>query len=256
MTAPAIASLLIAILASLPIADVVSLPIVGPVSAKSVIVLCGVVAAVMCVLIISLLSTTSRHVAQKHIDREIMQTRLHFDNELIGKCNDKIDKLNAEIAVKNVQIASIADRSRRLSEALYRQCLAWPKINALLTKQYAPDERESKANELRLTNAERASLLYCLRACRDENNPGEVALTDDELILLHLLSCGLDKLEIALLMGVANGTLRQRKFRLVNKLKEAGITLKGGQCCLTDLNLCIGHSGAPDKPRGGARVLG
>ena len=39
------------------------------------------------------------------------------------------------------------------------------------------------------------------------------------LILYHLITSGIDRSNIARLMGVTDGTLRQRKFRLVRKLE-------------------------------------
>ena len=184
---------------------------------------------VIAILMFQLIVTAQRQMQLKRMNQELSQMRSPVYADIIRQSSDRIDTLNYNITDKEETISQLKSKIDRLTFALYHDCLAWPKINALqnadTTKSGADNDsmtaKSSKSKSVKsscLDANERNSLLRFIRLCRDDIPVPHDMLTDDELILYHLLTSGIDNASIAALSGVTDGTLRQRKFRLSRKI--------------------------------------
>lgn len=156
--------------------------------------------------------------------------RLPVYTDIIRHGNDRIDTLCNDITNKEETIEQLKSTIDRLTSALYHDCKAWPKINALQCMQtpksasaVGTDNKNScKTTEKvhPLNQHERDSLLHFIHLCRNDITVYRTMLTDDDMILYHLLTSGLTNAAIAALIGITPGTLRQRKLRLMRKLGD------------------------------------
>ena len=160
-----------------------------------------------------------------HSHREL---ELKRKTDIIRQGNDRIDTLCNDITNKEETIEQLKSTIDRLTSALYHDCKAWPKINALQCMQTpksaigADNKNSCKTTEKvhPLNQDERDSLLHFILLCRNDITVYRTMLTDDDMILYHLLTSGLTNAAIATLIGITPGTLRQRKLRLMRKLRD------------------------------------
>lgn len=183
-----------------------------------------IIAVLMSLLIIH----SHRELELKRKNRELAQMRLPVYTNIIRHGNDRIDTLCNDITNKEETIEQLKSTIDRLTSALYHDCKAWPKINALQCMQTpksaigADNKNSCKTTEKvhPLNQDERDSLLHFILLCRNDITVYRTMLTDDDMILYHLLTSGLTNAEISALIGITPGTLRQRKFRLTRKLGD------------------------------------
>ena len=183
-----------------------------------------IIAVLMSLLIIH----SHRELELKRKNRELAQMRLPVYTDIIRHGNDRIDTLCNDITNKEETIEQLKSTIDRLTSALYHNCKAWPKINALQCMQTpksaigADNKNSCKTTEKvhPFNQDERDSLLHFILLCRNDITVYRTMLTDDDMILYHLLTSGLTNAEISALIGITPGTLRQRKFRLMRKLGD------------------------------------
>lgn len=171
--------------------------------------------------------TKQSQLRQKNQELALLRTPIY--SNLIDKNQSKINQLTSDSADKETTIDYLKEKTDRLTYSIYSKCAAWPKINALQSGNLSEKtplavDRDKMRRNYQLNSAERDSLLEFIHLCRDDIPVPHSMLTDDELILFHLLTTELGKAEIAILTGVSDGTLRQRKFRLLRKIEELSST--------------------------------
>ncbi len=76
-----------------------------------------------------------RELELKRKNRELSQMRLPVYTDIIRHGNDRIDTLCNDITNKEETIEQLKSTIDRLTSALYHDCKAWPKINALQCMQ-------------------------------------------------------------------------------------------------------------------------
>lgn len=185
---------------------------------------------VIAILMFLLIIHSHRELELKRKNRELAQMRSPVYTDIIRQGNDRIDTLCNDITNKEETIEQLKSTIDRLTSALYHDCKAWPKINALQCMQtpksasaVGTDNKNScKTTEKvhPLNQHERDSLLHFIHLCRNDITVYRTMLTDDDMILYHLLTSGLTNAAIAALIGITPGTLRQRKLRLMRKLGD------------------------------------
>lgn len=183
---------------------------------------------VIAILMFLLIIHSHRELELKRKNRELAQMRSPVYTDIIRQGNDRIDTLCNDITNKEETIEQLKSTIDRLTSALYHDCKAWPKINALQCMQTnksgaGTDNKNScKTTEKvhPLNQHERDSLLHFIHLCRNDITVYRTMLTDDDMILYHLLTSGLTNAAIAALIGITPGTLRQRKLRLMRKLGD------------------------------------
>ncbi len=183
---------------------------------------------VIAILMFLLIIHSHRELELKRKNRELAQMRSPVYTDIIRHGNDRIDTLCNDITNKEETIEQLKSTIDRLSSALYHDCKAWPKINALQCMQTpksaigADNKNSCKTTEKvhPFNQDERDSLLHFILLCRNDITVYRTMLTDDDMILYHLLTSGLTNAEISALIGITPGTLRQRKFRLMRKLGD------------------------------------
>lgn len=183
---------------------------------------------VIAILMFLLIIHSHRELELKRKNRELAQMRSPVYTDIIRQGNDRIDTLCNDITNKKETIEQLKSTIDRLTSALYHDCKAWPKINALQCMQtnksgVGTDNKNScKTTEKvhPLNQHERDSLLHFIHLCRNDITVYRTMLTDDDMILYHLLTSGLTNAAIAALIGITPGTLRQRKLRLMRKLGD------------------------------------
>lgn len=183
---------------------------------------------VIAILMFLLIIHSHRELELKRKNRELAQMRSPVYTDIIQQGNDRIDTLCNDITNKEETIEQLKSTIDRLTSALYHDCKAWPKINALQCMQtnksrVGTDNKNScKTTEKvhPLNQHERDSLLHFIHLCRNDITAYRTMLTDDDMILYHLLTSGLTNAAIAALIGITPGTLRQRKLRLMRKLGD------------------------------------
>lgn len=183
---------------------------------------------VIAILMFLLIIHSHRELELKRKNRELAQMRSPVYTDIIRQGNDRIDTLCNDITNKEETIEQLKSTIDRLTSALYHDCKAWPKINALQCMQtnksgVGTDNKNScKTTEKvhPINQHERDSLLHFIHLCRNDITAYRTMLTDDDMILYHLLTSGLTNAAIAALIGITPGTLRQRKLRLMRKLGD------------------------------------
>ncbi|WP_290088014.1 hypothetical protein [Muribaculum intestinale] len=183
---------------------------------------------VIAILMFLLIIHSHRELELKRKNRELAHMRSPVYTDIIRQGNDRIDTLCNDITNKEETIEQLKSTIDRLTSALYHDCKAWPKINALQCMQTpksaigADNKNSCKTTEKvhPLNQDERDSLLHFILLCRNDITVYRTMLTDDDMILYHLLTSGLTNAAIATLIGITPGTLRQRKLRLMRKLRD------------------------------------
>ncbi|MDE5705845.1 hypothetical protein [Muribaculum sp.] len=183
---------------------------------------------VIAILMFLLIIHSHRELELKRKNRELAQMRSPVYTDIIRQGNDRIDTLCNDITNKEETIEQLKSTIDRLTSALYHDCKAWPKINALQCMQtpknavgtYNKNSCKTTEKVHPLNQHERDSLLHFIHLCRNDITVYRTMLTDDDMILYHLLTSGLTNAAIAALIGITPGTLRQRKLRLMRKLGD------------------------------------
>jgi hypothetical protein len=154
-------------------------------------------------------------------------------SSIIQKQNEQIDSLRQSLDADNKRIGRLERKNKNLIDAIFSRGIAAEKIALVKAVDSAQDK---SAVKYRLTDDESKDLLERIKICSDGNTEiiGDAnctsdviatdALTDDELVLFHLQNLGIDNADIAALMGVSAGTLRQRRHRLSAKLTHKSLS--------------------------------
>lgn len=90
-----------------------------------------IIAVLMSLLIIH----SHRELELKRKNRELAHMRSPVYTDIIRQGNDRIDTLCNDITNKEETIEQLKSTIDRLTSALYHDCKAWPKINALQCMQ-------------------------------------------------------------------------------------------------------------------------
>lgn len=189
------------------------------------------------ILISQLLILTNKHHKLRRKECELKNGHSPIYAPIIKKQNEQINELRISVNKLTEKLGYLERKNRSLSFAILSKGLAAEKVSLV---QSSNDAKEKASVKYRLTNEERTDLVKRIRICYcDMSAPSDISndseytnqlssnnipisdtLTDDELILHHLQNCGVSNADIAILMGISAGTLRQRKYRLSGKLPQ------------------------------------
>ena len=156
-----------------------------------------------------------RRLQDRYYEHTLVRSPIYDD--IISHDQDKICQLSSSIDSSNELIRELEAKIERLTLAIFHTGVAAEKILSLQKDKGNCNKKSGM--KWQLSAEERNDLLVRVKLCRDDFVVEHESLTDDELILYHLITSGIDRSNIARLMGVTDGTLRQRKFRLVRKLE-------------------------------------